>query len=568
MTPAAVNEKTAVGLSVVEGDAEAIRELATAGVVDPFHREIIDAAAEIVDAGDRPTQRAVLTAVESSPTFDASKWSDLGSVGTNAAETWSARAAVKAYLKHRRQAEIQDKLRAALEVADAGGDPSEILSSIDTEPTTTPDNRDEEFVSIDEIPLEPPEWIVRRFLEVESSASIVGKPGSWKSFLALSFGASVATGADWYGHVTRPGPVLYVAAEGQRGLRRRLKAWEIAHGTELANHPFLIRRRSASLSDPAAYGELAQKINRAAALTGSNPVLLILDTLNSNFGPGNESDTADMTAVVDTINRIRSSFGCSVLTLHHPPVNGDRRGRGSGANLGALDREYFIEKDESGIARLTAEKTKDDRPPEPMAFRFAEVDLGIVDDENEPVTSGVLTVVEYTDPRPTPATGKHQKRFLAELHRLESEAIANVTESGRDPDEARVTLDWIETELKGPARNCPDDKISAKYWQRTIDALLEKNLIVIDGPHIESADRSRSRSRSHPLKGVWEQWEHSEKGGAVPKREEWEQWEQWEHPTPTPTPTARNQPVGSMTTVRRSCFDRRDDRHRDPAKAG
>ena len=44
----------------------------------------------------------------------------------------------------------------------------------------------------------------------ETQAILYGPPGAGKSFVALDFALSVASGRAWHGHEVRQGPVLYV----------------------------------------------------------------------------------------------------------------------------------------------------------------------------------------------------------------------------------------------------------------------------------------------------------------------------------------------------------------------
>lgn len=53
----------------------------------------------------------------------------------------------------------------------------------------------------------------------------VGEPGSKKSFVALDQGLCIAAGVPWLGHEVKQGPVVYIAAEGAYGLKRRRDAW-------------------------------------------------------------------------------------------------------------------------------------------------------------------------------------------------------------------------------------------------------------------------------------------------------------------------------------------------------
>ena len=75
-----------------------------------------------------------------------------------------------------------------------------------------------------------PEMLVGHVLECGTLAELYGDSNTGKSFVALDLAFSVATGCQWHGEAVRQGGVLYFAGEGERGLSRRARAWEIARG--------------------------------------------------------------------------------------------------------------------------------------------------------------------------------------------------------------------------------------------------------------------------------------------------------------------------------------------------
>src|SRR5207245_7881259 len=52
---------------------------------------------------------------------------------------------------------------------------------------------------------------------------------SGKSLLALAWAVAIATGQPWLGHASRRGMVLFISAEGGRGLGQRVQAMCAAH---------------------------------------------------------------------------------------------------------------------------------------------------------------------------------------------------------------------------------------------------------------------------------------------------------------------------------------------------
>jgi hypothetical protein len=58
---------------------------------------------------------------------------------------------------------------------------------------------------------------------------LCGRDSTYKSFLALDWALSIATGTPWNGREVSSGMVLYIAGEGVGGLDDRITAWESHH---------------------------------------------------------------------------------------------------------------------------------------------------------------------------------------------------------------------------------------------------------------------------------------------------------------------------------------------------
>jgi hypothetical protein len=78
--------------------------------------------------------------------------------------------------------------------------------------------------------LPPQQWLIYKVLPDCGLALLFGPPGEGKSFVALDWALCVATGEKWLGkHAVQQGHVLYIAAEGGGGMKKRVAAWEQLH---------------------------------------------------------------------------------------------------------------------------------------------------------------------------------------------------------------------------------------------------------------------------------------------------------------------------------------------------
>ena len=333
-----------------------------------------------------------------------------------------------------------------------------------------------------EMELRPPEWLIRKLIERDQVLVVFGDPGAGKSFLTIDWGLSIATGQPFAGLETKQGVVLYIAGEGQRGIKGRIAAWSIRHQVNVDEVPFLVSLQPYELLDERSVEELINRIEAVAEAHGP-PVLIIFDTLARNFGGGDENSTADMMAVIRAADRMRARWRSAMMFTHHAGHSDKSRSRGASALYCALDSEFRLDKDQDGIVRLEATKTKDGEFPQPLAFKIVSVELGIQDEKGEEITSAVLEPQEYEPPssRTTQQTadGKWQVLGLTLLRDLEVEHRRNVEASGRDPAAARVSFDAWRTECRG--RGMPRNRFADV--RTTLSAA---GLIDVEGCHVAS----------------------------------------------------------------------------------
>ena len=78
--------------------------------------------------------------------------------------------------------------------------------------------------------LPDPVWLIDRVLVQNSLVALYGPWASFKSFIALDWAYSLATGLPWLGRTVMRCDVLYICAEGVGGLKNRIAAWKQHHG--------------------------------------------------------------------------------------------------------------------------------------------------------------------------------------------------------------------------------------------------------------------------------------------------------------------------------------------------
>ena len=293
--------------------------------------------------------------------------------------------------------------------------------------------------------LKPVGWLVRNYVESDSLALMFGDPGCGKSFAAIDLSCCVATGTAWHGNRTTPGAVFYIAGEGQNGLMKRFAAWSQHNRIPLAGAPLFVSSKPAQLTVDSSAACVYAAVAELEATSGQRPALIVVDTLARNFGGADENSSQDMNAFVANVDAfLRKNWDATVLLVHHSGHADKSRARGSSVLKGALDAEYSLTKDDAGTVRIEATKMKDAEQPAPVAFTMESVTLdGVFDEDGEPVTSVALSCVSYVPPaRPGKAgRGKNQVQALQILRELGVEHRKRVSDSGRDPSAARVSME-------------------------------------------------------------------------------------------------------------------------------
>ena len=105
---------------------------------------------------------------------------------------------------------------------------------------------------------------------------------------------------------------------------------------------FYTSSSSVDFSDPECVRQVTEIIQEMSSEHGS-PALVIVDTLNRNFGGGDENSTADMTRFINGLDRLKHELGTAIMVVHHTGLGDTQRGRGSSALKAAVDSEFRLE---------------------------------------------------------------------------------------------------------------------------------------------------------------------------------------------------------------------------------
>jgi len=251
-----------------------------------------------------------------------------------------------------------------------------------------------------------PKWVVKDICEEDSVVAIFGQPKSGKSFVTVDLACNIVLGRNWHGHETTQGSVVYLAGEGTRAISRRFLSWQQQNAIHIKDAPLLISTRGARLLDDKDHQLLKDTIDRTQDESGKVR-MIIVDTLQRNFGAGNENSTEDMSAFIERIDDLRDSYSTCVAIVHHTGHGTSTRARGSSVIQASVDWEYRVARTNLGsdmFVEFSQTLVKDGKPIMPKNFKFIEQKLPFHD-----MTSGALELIDAGDmPKKTKVSEKGQ----------------------------------------------------------------------------------------------------------------------------------------------------------------
>lgn len=204
--------------------------------------------------------------------------------------------------------------------------------------------------------LADPEPLISNVIDQGTCALLYGHRGTYKSFIALDWALSVATGRPWQGRPVEQRRVLYVAAEGAFGFKGRTDAWEIGWQRQVSDDDFVILAEPVNLTNPREVAELG------ALIAWGGYGLVVLDTMARCTVGADENSAKDIGRVVDQMYRLLDNTPDRrgmVLGVHHTGKDGERL-RGSSAYEAGMDTIYSVKRGgKGGPVTLDREKRKD-----------------------------------------------------------------------------------------------------------------------------------------------------------------------------------------------------------------
>lgn len=226
-----------------------------------------------------------------------------------------------------------------------------------------------DIVDLEDIP--DPEPLIDGYLHRDSLVRTFGQPKSLKSFVTLDMAASVSLGIPWQGRDTVQTTVLYVVAEGLRGVKKRRDAWNQHHQTEMK---VIFYPKAVQIGDQ-------QEMYRLIAFCLAKQVgYVIFDTQARCTVGVEENDNTEMGEIVAALDILKRETRACVHMVHHSVGSDPKKARGATAWDGAVDAEFYTKRDAADpeSVELVTKFQKDIPEAERMPLLTLEVGASLV----------------------------------------------------------------------------------------------------------------------------------------------------------------------------------------------
>jgi hypothetical protein len=274
-------------------------------------------------------------------------------------------------------------------------------------------------------------YLIKSVLGAGAMSVIYGPSNSGKTFLALDLAFALAIGAPWQGHRVKQCAVLYLAAEGGRGVLNRIAALKMEHGV----HNVVLALKRAGLDllhDQADLQHIADLAAEVTSRAPDLPLLIVIDTLSRIMAGGDENSAADMTALIRNIDAVREATGAHIMLVHHTGKDTARGARGHSSLRAATDTEIEVANEDGARAAMVT-KQRDYQGGETFAFTLKSVSLGI-DQDGDEVTSCVVEIADADEFKAAKSAkkglGPNQQKLLNTFDQMVADGLGTPNPAG------------------------------------------------------------------------------------------------------------------------------------------
>lgn len=233
--------------------------------------------------------------------------------------------------------------------------------------------------------------LIKGLLDQGAMSVGYGDSNAGKTFVFMDMAFHVAAGMNYAGLRTQQGMVVYVAAEGGQGAKKRIVALQDRYPGAKAQ--FMLLASPVDLRNEKA--DLVPLVETIRAI-GQPIALLVIDTLSRAMAGGDENSSVDMGNLVKNFDRLRQAIKpAHLLVVHHSGKDRAKGARGHSLLRAATDTEIEVTaqgKDGApGLIAVTKQRDMDGEWSRP--FRLHVHKLGL-DGDGDVITSCTVRLLD------------------------------------------------------------------------------------------------------------------------------------------------------------------------------
>lgn len=296
----------------------------------------------------------------------------------------------------RRQVTMASVIKMAREAGEVASKPVSAETLREEAASATQDTFDGKFrpTRASRLSDKPTQWHIKGILPSTLDPVVLfGSSGAGKSFVALELACSIVRGVAWRGHRVRKGRVLYIAAEGMGGIRKRLQAYCRKHEIDIDDLDIDVIGASPNILEV----DDVKEVTKSIAAFGPYD-LVIVDTLAQVTPGANENAGEDMGKALANIKAVQRATGATVMVIHHAGKDTSKGARGWSGIKAAAEAQIEVYRDEeTGARHIHIEKMKDGEDGMRLGFTLETMVLSM-DEDGDEVSSCVVTEAEFVAP--------------------------------------------------------------------------------------------------------------------------------------------------------------------------
>lgn len=326
------------------------------------------------------------------------------------------------------------------------------------------------------------QWVVKGLWPRSGVCFVAGPSMSGKSFWTLDKLVKVAQGQPVLDRTSKACGVVYVAAEGAFGAKKRIKALRKQVGKLGGGFEFI--GQAPNLTDVDDVHDLTDTLHEAKVamqLRGIRLGVVAVDTLSASAPGADENTAKDMSPILTALHTMASDLDILVIVVAHTGKVEERGIRGWSGLLANADGVITMDSP-AGIGRSgTITKVKDGEAGGRFGFELKTVILG-KDDDGEDITTCLVIDTGV------PISGKISKRLTPKFDLVlrcfhmcidDGEHVTIPAANGVPPGTKGVERSALRNRLLAMGYTAGTEKPDSvrRAMNRTIDLMIEQKLV-------------------------------------------------------------------------------------------